>query len=172
MLVDGLIWLPLALVIVWGELEYRLFDVYALIPLVIVNVGYNVALVAQFGGTPGKLLLRLRVRRTAGSAIGFGRALLRHAPELLLWTASAAALSIPLLTMSDEHYQELLPHFLTQRRAQLEALAPAWYRPTQMLYIVWVYAEFIVLLTNRKRRALHDFLAGTVVVRGITADEA
>jgi len=171
MLVDALIWLPLTLVIVWGELEYRLFDVYALIPLIIVNVGYNVALVARFGGTPGKLLLRLRIKRTDGSTIGFGKALLRHAPELALWTASAAALSIPLLTMSDEHYQELLPH-LTQRHTQLEALAPVWYRPTQMLYMVWVYAEFIVLLTNRKRRALHDFLAGTVVVRGNPTDEA
>jgi uncharacterized RDD family membrane protein YckC len=29
-----------------------------------------------------------------------------------------------------------------------------------------LYSEFIVLLTNKKRRALHDFMAGTVVIRG------
>jgi uncharacterized RDD family membrane protein YckC len=28
-----------------------------------------------------------------------------------------------------------------------------------------VWGEFLVLLTNRERRALHDFIAGTVVVR-------
>jgi uncharacterized RDD family membrane protein YckC len=30
---------------------------------------------------------------------------------------------------------------------------------------VWVYSEFAVLLTNRKRRAIHDFMAGMVVIR-------
>jgi uncharacterized RDD family membrane protein YckC len=30
---------------------------------------------------------------------------------------------------------------------------------------VWIFSEFVVLLTNKKRRALHDFMAGTVVIR-------
>jgi hypothetical protein len=29
----------------------------------------------------------------------------------------------------------------------------------------WFFAEVLTMLTNRKRRALHDFIAGTVVVR-------
>jgi uncharacterized RDD family membrane protein YckC len=29
---------------------------------------------------------------------------------------------------------------------------------------LWIYSEFIVLLTNEKRRALHDFMAGTIVI--------
>jgi len=41
-----------------------------------------------------------------------------------------------------------------------------------VLYAVWVYGELIVLLTNKKRRALHDFLAGTVVIRSAKAHEA
>jgi len=33
-----------------------------------------------------------------------------------------------------------------------------------------LWSEFVVLLTNRKRRALHDFIAGTVVIlRGVSA---
>jgi uncharacterized RDD family membrane protein YckC len=169
MLVDSLLWLPLGLVALWGDLEYRLFDVYALIPAFVLNVGYNVWMVARFGGTPGKIWLRMRIQRTDGRPIGFGRAFVRHAPELFLYSASALALCIPLLGMSDEGYAELLPHF-TQRRPQLETLAPIWYRPVEILYIIWVYAEFIVLLTNKKRRALHDFLAGTVVVRQAGAE--
>jgi uncharacterized RDD family membrane protein YckC len=31
-------------------------------------------------------------------------------------------------------------------------------------YFAWLASEFIVLLLNRRRRALHDFIAGTVVV--------
>jgi uncharacterized RDD family membrane protein YckC len=30
---------------------------------------------------------------------------------------------------------------------------------------IWGWSEIIVLLTNEKRRALHDFLAGTVVTQ-------
>ena len=30
---------------------------------------------------------------------------------------------------------------------------------------VWLWSELVVLLLNKKRRALHDFIAGTVVVK-------
>jgi uncharacterized RDD family membrane protein YckC len=30
---------------------------------------------------------------------------------------------------------------------------------------LWSWAEIITMLTNKKRRAVHDFIAGTVVVR-------
>jgi uncharacterized RDD family membrane protein YckC len=29
---------------------------------------------------------------------------------------------------------------------------------------VWIWSEIIVLLFNRRKRALHDFIAGTVVI--------
>jgi uncharacterized RDD family membrane protein YckC len=32
-------------------------------------------------------------------------------------------------------------------------------------YLLWFILEIITMLTNNKRRALHDFMAGTVVVR-------
>jgi uncharacterized RDD family membrane protein YckC len=31
--------------------------------------------------------------------------------------------------------------------------------------MLWFLAEVLTMFTNRKRRALHDFIAGTVVVR-------
>lgn len=34
-----------------------------------------------------------------------------------------------------------------------------------MLPSLWFVAEVLTMLTNEKRRALHDFIAGTVVVR-------
>lgn len=35
---------------------------------------------------------------------------------------------------------------------------------------LWFVAEVLTMLTNEKRRALHDFIAGTVVVRTNTED--
>lgn len=34
-----------------------------------------------------------------------------------------------------------------------------------LVFLVWFLAEIITMLSNQKRRALHDFIAGTVVVR-------
>ena len=35
---------------------------------------------------------------------------------------------------------------------------------------LWFLAEVLTMLTNEKRRALHDFIAGTVVVRTNTEE--
>jgi len=35
---------------------------------------------------------------------------------------------------------------------------------------IWVYSEFIVLLTNNRKRAIQDYIAGTVIVKGKFVD--
>jgi uncharacterized RDD family membrane protein YckC len=42
---------------------------------------------------------------------------------------------------------------------------PAWFTPVNVLMNIWIWSEFLVMMTNKRRRALHDFMAGTVVVR-------
>jgi len=41
---------------------------------------------------------------------------------------------------------------------------PWWYQPNHIANQVWIWSEFIVMMTNQKRRALLDFIAGTVVL--------
>ena len=36
---------------------------------------------------------------------------------------------------------------------------------------IWTYSELIVLLMNSRKRALHDFIAGTVIVKKKYVDE-
>jgi hypothetical protein len=73
---------------------------------------------------------------------------------------SVAVIS-PLLHMTDVEYQSLS----LKARAKRELdLAPSWYKPLRWTRTSWDLGELVVLLTNRKRRALHDFIAGTVVV--------
>ena len=72
------------------------------------------------------------------------------------------ALIIPIFHMSDAEYHSLA--FMERTKRMIE-LAPSWYRPLRWIQTAWVWGELIVLLTNRKRRALHDFIAGTVVVQ-------
>ena len=44
-------------------------------------------------------------------------------------------------------------------------LSPVLFSIYSWLSNIWVYSEFIVLLTNKRKRALHDFIANTVIIR-------
>jgi uncharacterized RDD family membrane protein YckC len=167
MMADFVPFFVLLPLIVWLQKHYRLYEWYAIGPWALIDIAYFAWLVSRYGGTPGKLLLGLRIVRIDGSRLGFPRAMLRQTPELILWLLRAVALAMPLLTISDKDYLELAANQVT-RLHWLQAAAPAWYKPINVLYFAWAYGELIVLLTNKKRRALHDFLAGSVVIKSRT----
>ncbi|MBS0379520.1 MAG: RDD family protein [Proteobacteria bacterium] len=162
-LLDFLILLPLAPFMIWGERHFRLFDVYRLVPMTLFSIFYFIFLVARLGGTPGKLLMGIRIAELDGSAVTTSAAIIRQLPELVLATAAAVALCAPLLEVSDAQYAEIASS-TAERSRFLRENAPPWYQGTSIVFSIWVWGELVVLLTNRKRRALHDFLAGTVVL--------
>jgi uncharacterized RDD family membrane protein YckC len=161
LLLDFFAMLPLAALILWGDGHWRLFMAYYLIPGILFALFYSVYLVRHFGGTPGKLIMGIRIRRLDGEPVGYREAFLRNLPDFIFYLLMSVALLFPLFHMSDTEYHSLSFH---ERRMRLVELAPSWYKPLQTVQGVWVWGELIVLLTNRKRRALHDFIAGTVVV--------
>jgi uncharacterized RDD family membrane protein YckC len=130
---------------------------------VLIAILFEVYLVKRFGGSPGKMILGLRIAKLDGSPVGYRHAWIRYSVLFLITTMSSAALLVSLFNMSDDEYAAFAAARTSIR--SLEAGAPAWYQPLQILGSIWVYSEFIVLLTNKKRRALHDFMAGTVVIR-------
>ena len=44
-------------------------------------------------------------------------------------------------------------------------IAPFRYQIVNVLTHVWIRSEFITMLFNKKRRAIHDFMAGTIVIQ-------
>ena len=157
---DNFIVAPMTLLLLWVP-SSRFYLLYCLVPSFVFQVLYEVYLVGRWGGTPGKLLMGLRIRKTSGEPVGYREALWRAAPDLLFSLVGSIALCAASLQIAPSHYREL--PFL-DRLTSLTKLAPFWYRPLDILQNVWNWGELVVLLTNRKRRALHDFLAGTVVV--------
>lgn len=47
---------------------------------------------------------------------------------------------------------------------KISAVLPPWYRALDVLRTVFIYSEVLVVMFNRRKRALHDFLAGTIVI--------
>src|SRR5215467_2262693 len=152
---------PVASIVWWGGSRFKYFPLYFLGPSAIWGLFYNVYLVRRFGGTPGKLAMGTEIRNVDGSAVGYGAALVRFLPEFVLWLLASIALWMPLFEITDPGFQSL--PFL-ERSRMLQSLAPPWHGIVDICEQVWIWSELVIMLTNRKRRALHDFLAGTVVV--------
>jgi uncharacterized RDD family membrane protein YckC len=166
MLLDGIILLPLTVPAVWASMHYRLFDLYYFLPSVLFGLFYNVYLVRRFGGTPGKLIMGIRIRKLDGEPVGYREALLRYVPAATLSLMSSLAMIVAVFHMTDTEYSSLSMMDWSKR---ITELAPSWYTPVQWAQNIWFWSELVVLLTNRKRRALHDFIAGTVVVHASAA---
>ncbi len=120
-------------------------------------VFFEVYLVKRFGGSPGKLIMGLRILKTDGMSVTCRQSILRAGPDLIfeLLTCIAFA-SVYSRFVEAERISSAMPN--------LVAIGPVWYGVVSVVQNIWVWSELLVLLTNRKRRALHDFIAGTVVV--------
>ena len=99
----------------------------------------------RYGQTIGKKVAQVKVLDDSETPINFGQAIIRSLPQLL----------IPMFAVS----------FSTAGEQQNGDSMDFWASMVYGLTAVFSVVNVIVCLANEKRRALHDFLAGTVVVR-------
>jgi uncharacterized RDD family membrane protein YckC len=119
---------------------------------------YTVGMHACYGQTVGKMVTKVRVvdLRTEGR-ISWRQAWLREGVPMVLSLGFLSWIVFLILGRG------LDPKTLASREAALPARSGFWLLTA--LPALWFLAEVLTMLTNRKRRALHDFIAGTVVVR-------
>lgn len=147
---DGAALLPLTWIDVylWNHTTNPAVLVPWTIALGLAGVAYTVWFVARFGQTPGKYACGVKVTTPDGAAVSYRRAALRHAIPILIFPVTVAIQTMNLLADRPEG------------RALGDAFALfAW------VGLAWALAELVTMLTNRRRRAIHDYIAGTVVVR-------
>jgi uncharacterized RDD family membrane protein YckC len=160
--IDVLVLAPLGVVVYFLAETSRYFYMYWYFLGLLIGLFFHVYLVRRYGGTPGKLLLKTRIALVDGSPITTNAAALRYAVLFILTAVSSAALSMGVLSMTDEMYFSL--GYVARAQKMME-LAPSWQPMVNVLVQIWIWGEFISMLFNKKRRAVHDFMAGTVVVR-------
>ena len=81
LLLDFLIQLPLLAICFWSIVKYRLFNLYSIIPSTLFGLFYSVYLVRRYGGTPGKLIAGVCIRKLGGEPVGYREAFLRYSPN-------------------------------------------------------------------------------------------
>jgi uncharacterized RDD family membrane protein YckC len=122
---------------------------------VMLNVATNLATAAYFilmparsGQTLGKMAAGVVIENIDGSPITYEQAFLRHLPRLALGICgSILALywlwGIPRIEL---HSFRTMPHFM------------------RLISVLWLVAEALTVVSNDRLRAIHDFIANTVVV--------
>lgn len=126
---------------------------FLLIVETLLYVIYTVYMHARFGQTIGKMTTKVRVVdcRSEG-AITLGQAWLRDGIPAVV---SIGWLGYEILNVMNGG---VVGEWGTPRNERLFQISIA-------LPFLWFLLEVITMLTNDKRRALHDYIAGTVVIR-------
>jgi uncharacterized RDD family membrane protein YckC len=122
---------------------------------------YHIACVALWGQTPGKMIARIKVVRVNGTNVGWGHALLRNSVETLL-AAVIYYIELRAATHVSPETYAAADFYARDRLVQV-------FVPHLTVYIAWasrvyVGSEFVVMWLNRRKRAIHDFIGGTVVI--------
>jgi len=118
---------------------------------------YTVTMHARYGQTIGKMVTKVRVVdfRTEGR-ISWRQAWIREGIPLFLSVGLVGYQVYGIVSgRSTEGAFESGGAFDNNKGFWLLTAIPG----------IWFFAEVLTMLTNEKRRALHDFIAGTVVVR-------
>lgn len=159
-LVDLLVLTPLILFSLWVYSRSRqTYQVYCFV-FWFVATAYQVVCISCWGQTLGKRVAGIRVVRHSGQRTAWREGLLRDSVGALLGLGGNVATVIALGLMSDAAWSS----DNKERWRQLEVVRPVWGRWLGDAWIVWTVGELITLLFNKKKRSLHDFIAGTVVV--------
>ena len=111
---------------------------------------YSVVLHGLYGQTLGKMLTGVRVLDVSETRLSFGQAFLRDSVPML-FTTIGVAIGIQTV-LSGEN--PLAGEEITLADILIGLTA-----------FVWLLAELITMLWNNKRRAIHDYIARSVVVR-------
>lgn len=162
LLLDFLIVLPYVFLVLYlnGISKYAYY--FTFFPGLIFHFWFSIYLVKKYGGTPGKLIVGIKIIKLDGTDVTWREAILRQIVAFIL-TIFASIITIYALSMADGEYYESLGWL--QKQQYIFGLTPILFKFYTWTNNIWVYSELFVLLFNKRRRALHDFIADTVIVK-------
>jgi uncharacterized RDD family membrane protein YckC len=153
-LIDGLVFMPLYFV---SPLDHiASVSVLVLIPWYLLfeasGYMYSIIMHKRYGQTVGKMAMKVKVVTYPDEApISYRRAILRDI-GLIIPAVGASLFNIPYLLARQNPYEQ-----------------PGGMSPVEMVFtfasVAWFLLEMLTALLNPQRRALHDYIAGTVVIK-------
>jgi uncharacterized RDD family membrane protein YckC len=145
----------------WWALSSQTAAVLLLVPSSFCWHLYRVVMHANRGQTVGKVVARIRVVTTYGERISWREALLRDSVSIAFTALATASMLIAATLVPEAAWN----HGWRQTASLLDAAEPIWGHWAKAVSAFWLWSDLLVLLANNRRRSLHDFIAGTVVVQ-------
>lgn len=129
-------------------------------------LSYSVYFHHQSGQTIGKMMLAIEVKTVNFQPISLQAALLRSSFDFLfsIMTFGGLVIAVGRIDLALLQNRTISDIFLGESSKALSELNPIE-ALTTYLSLGWILFSIVVLLLNRQKRAPHDFIAGTVVVR-------
>ncbi len=112
----------------------------------------------RWGQTPGKMMMGIKVLRVDFEPIGWKEIILRDLFQVLQALGSLTKMFLVTFAIVDMNLKLTGVSFVPANSLNFMV------NRFSLLSTFWIFSELLVLLTNQRKRALHDFLAGTVVV--------
>ncbi len=164
LLLDAIIFIPFGLIIQYINSQNMYSFYYTIIPNIILGLIFYVYLPKKYGGTPGKLIMGLKIIRLDGKPIGWQEAIMRHLVLFILNLLTLLILAFAILKADSGTFESM--GWIKQTQ-YLQSFFPLLVLLTLWANNIWVWGELIILLTNPRKRAAHDYMANTVIVKSI-----
>lgn len=154
LIIDGIIMIPIAISGIFLGSIVGFSPLTTFIGNVLIasfSALYTILLHGFYGQTLGKKVMKIKVVDISERDINLGQAALRYAPNL-----------VPLFILVGFGR----PQFIAGNVGEIELyLGSILVTASQIFTPLWTIADIIVCLSSNKHRALHDFIAGTVVIK-------
>jgi uncharacterized RDD family membrane protein YckC len=156
-LIDGAVFQPLIWLDgwIWSAFHTPLLLVPWFVSYSMSFVAYSVLLHWRWGQTLGKRVTGVRVHSLSGGPLSLRQAAMRDILPLIL-SIVRVLLDLPDVAHGKNPYQDPAAGLAGLSTFDLVVIWSVW---------AWWILEVATMLSNSKRRALHDFIAGTVVMR-------
>ena len=148
--VDGIVFIPITFIDRWVYSNIHWIGVLAIWFVFAQSLPYlyNVLMHGKYGQTVGKMATKVKVVDVSLAKLSMRQAFLRDSVYIALTTVGII-IGVPGIIDGESPYQNQIP-------------VSAWI--LAYTSFAWFVVELVTMLTNSKRRALHDFIAGSVVV--------
>ncbi|MEP7365977.1 MAG: RDD family protein [Acidobacteriota bacterium] len=161
-LLDCVVFSPLMAAYYWFDLlllSFRLQSIWLHLLYFLAFYLPTLYFVTRFGGTPGKLMMGMRVVESSGQYLSLHRALRRDSIQylsstihLLLLSQTIAALPNPVAVDSTAQVFEAFDRY------------GGWWNTADWVSGILPVMDVLVVCMNRRKRAIHDYIAGSYVI--------
>lgn len=151
--IDGIVMIPVGILsgIIPFMSDFPKLAIVWNIIISLIPVVYTIWLHTVYGQTLGKMAMKVKVLDISEDPITFTQAVIRSLPQMLPVFLTASELI--------NQMQSSAINLFSKEQFQI------MYMGIYFLYGVWGVGNCISALVTEKKRALHDLIAGTVVVK-------